>query len=872
MIHGNGSGKAAHGAGLGAAGWGFALRAALAAALAAGFPSRANAAAPTVTSPAASAAAAAKAAATVRLQGNLHDTSFPAAATVRLEILETGDTLDFVSGLPFRVDLPRDTVWNLCFSAPAALARDSGTGKPGPAAAEKTSGPGEPAPRLEKCYEIRYLGGDTAFSAEIGEGPAVVVEAPTETGTTTAAPAADTAAEAETGTFKSEEAVQLKKVLVRAQRAPKRSLGKSTVSAKLIKRMPGLAEADVIRSIQALPGVVASSDFSTKIYVRGGGSDQNLILLDKAVVYSPVHFFGLFSTFLVEGIDEVNFYKGGFPPEYGNRLSSVLDIKSRQGGKDTADSWVKGSSVKVSTFASQLHTEGKQGPVRWLVAGRRTYIDQVLSALRDQGLTDLDLNYFFYDLQGNVHYDIDKNKGLMLSWYNGRDLLDFTPFKVEWGNTVIPLNYSQTISKQWSTQVTAAYSHFSQKFGLENIFEFYNRIVTANYKQSVEYSGLDDHRLTMGVDLNWMQTIFSNDQIIAKVKVRDYTGFWLNSLFAQDKWTAGQAELTSGLRLTLSTTLDEPGIEPRVSLKYKLPHNQSLDFHTGYYLQYINSIQFSDQENLNEFYYPAKKVTYRTVEPTSSLLFSAGYGADKVRGQWDMTLEGYYKTLNHLVVFAPNDTPDSIALNTNRTLGDLFKEAQGYSYGFEAALRRPEGTVFGGVSYSNGTSVIREDNNDKAYFPSWHQPHSFKGDLAVNITGKDGLWLRNNRKYLRMSTQLKYATGLPYTEYIGYMNAHLLDQNQGLEAGGPNPEFQDNLNLLQGNRNAAFVPAYFRWDVKAIDWGREGKWNFSWTILNVTGHKNIFFYTYQRQNNPPTRTEITQFPFFPFLVNYEYYF
>ncbi|MDB5048300.1 MAG: hypothetical protein JWO30_1371 [Fibrobacteres bacterium] len=808
----------------------------------------------------ASALGAAHAAGTIRLLGNLRDTTFPPPVPVRLEVLETGDTLNFAAGTPFRVNLPKDTLWNLCFSA-AGTAGDTAAGTAGGAA------------RTEKCYEIRYLGTDSVFSADIGEGPAIVVENPSGAGpAATAAPEDTGAADAESATFKSEEAVQLKKVLVRAQRAPKRSLGKSTVSAKLIKRMPGLAEADVIRSIQALPGVVASSDFSTKIYVRGGGSDQNLILLDKAVVYSPVHFFGLFSTFLVEGIDEVNFYKGGFPPEYGNRLSSVLDIKSREGGKDSANTWFKGSGLKISTFASQANVEGRQGPFRWLIAARRTYIDQVLGVLRDQGLTDLDLNYFFYDLQGNVHYDIDKNKGLMLSWYNGRDLLDFTPFKVEWGNTVIPVNYSQVISKDWSTQATASYSHFSQKFGLENIFEFYNRIITANYKQSFEYSGLDAHRLTMGVDLNWMETIFTNDQIIAKIKVRDYTAFFLNSLFLQDKWTVGDAELTGGLRVTHSTTLDEPGLEPRVSLKYKLPHNQSLDFHTGYYLQYVNSIQFSDQENLNEFYYPAKKVSTRTVEPTSSLLFSAGYGADKVLGQWDMTLEGYYKTLNHLVIFAPNETPDSVQNNVDLSLGDLFKEAEGYSYGFEASLRRPEGRVFGGLSYSNGTSVIREEFNPNSYFPSWHQPHSVKADLAVNFTGKDGFWLKKNTKYLRMSTQLKYATGLPYTEYIGYMNAHLLDQNQGKNAGGPNPEYEDNIDLQRGNRNAAFVPAYFRWDLKAVDWGKEGKWNFSWTILNITNHENIFFYTYQRQDNPPQRTQITQFPNFPFLINYEYFF
>jgi hypothetical protein len=574
----------------------------------------------------------------------------------------------------------------------------------------------------------------------------------------------------------------------------------------------------------------------------------------------------------VEGIDEVNFYKGGFPPEFGNRLSSVLDIKSRKGGKDTADTYLKGSSVKISTFASQLHTEGKKGPVRWLVAGRRTYIDEVLEFLREQDLTELNLNYYFYDLQGNVNYDIAKDKGLMLSWYNGRDLLDFSPFKVEWGNTIIPLNYSQVLSKDLSTAATASYSHFSQKFGLQDIFQFYNRIVTVSLKQSFEYSGIEGHRLAAGVDFNWMETIFTNSQIIAKIEMRDYTDFWLNSLFLQDKWTLGNAELTSGLRLTHSTTLDEPGIEPRVSLKYKLPHGQSLDLHTGYYKQYVNSIQFSDQENLNEFYYPAKKVAYRTVNPTSSILFSAGYAAEKILGQFDFSFETYYKTLDHLTVFAPNDMPDSVSLSPDVSLGDMFKEAQGYSYGFEASLRRPEGLLFGGISYSNGTSVIREDNNPAPFFPSWHQPHSLKADLAVNWTGKDGLWLKRNTKYLRTSTQAKYATGLPFTEYVGYQNAHLLDQNQGQEAGGPNPEFRDNVYLQRGNRNAAYVPAYFRWDLKAVDWGKEGKWNFSWTILNITNHENIFFYTYDRQQNPPERIKITQFPNFPFLVNYEYFF
>lgn len=791
----------------------------------------------------------------VTFQGTFRDTSFPAETPLRLEVLETGDTLAVAQDRPFRLKLPADTLWNLCFSGlPAAADGDAG--------------------RIEKCFELRHLGSDTAFAAALGEGPALVIAEPAAT-VAAATPAQDSADAGEAGaeTYRPEDAVQLKKVLVRAQRAPKRSLGKSTVSAKLIKRMPGLAEADVIRSIQALPGVVASSDFSTKIYVRGGGSDQNLILLDKAVVYSPVHFFGLFSTFLVEGIDKVDFYKGGFPPEFGNRLSSVLDIGSRAGGKDTSDSWVKGSSVKISTFASQAHTEGRQGPFRWLLAGRRTYIDQVLDFLRSVDATELDLPYAFYDLQGNAIYEDGSDRKAMASFYQGRDELVFFPFEVEWGNTVIPVNLHWRLSPRLDTRTTASYSLFSQSFGLTGIFSLYNRIATWNLTHIQEYTGLADHRLSFGGDFNFMETIFANNQEVARLQLRDLTKFFINNLFVQDKYSRGDGEWTAGARLSQSSRLNRPYLEPRLSYRHKLPLGQTLDLHLGYYVQYVNSISFQDQENLNEFYYPAKEVAYRTVNPTTSLLFSTGYGLEKLFGQLDISLESYYKTLNHLLVFAPDELPDSLRTRIDISLGDYFKEANGYSFGSEVSVRRPEGIVFGGFSYSYGTSVTLEDNHDEAYFPRWHQPHSFKADLALNWRGKDGIWnTKKPGRYFRSSTQLKYATGLPFTEEIGYMQAHLLDQSPGRGAGGPNPEFQGDINTIRGNRNAAFVPAYLRWDAKLVDWGREGKWNFSWTILNLTDHKNIFLYTYERRSNPPERIEITQFPFFPMLVNYEYTF
>ena len=796
-----------------------------------------------------------------RLEGVLADPDFPPPGPYRLELLETGDTLRIQPGAPFSINLPRDTVWTLCVRK------------------------GVPPKAFEKCLEVRYRGRDSVFTARLDGSAtgvnAFVVAEPVEEAADTVA-ATDASADIATIAAAADaDAVRLQKVVVRAQRTPKRAMGRETVSAKLIKRLPGLAEADVIRSIQGLPGVVASSDFSTKIYVRGGGSDQNLILFDNAPVFSPTHFFGLFSTFLVEGVDDVTFYKGGFPPEYGNRLSSVLDVKSRRGGKDDSDtaagedSWFKGSSLKISSFATQAHTEGRQGDVRWLFAGRTTYVKQVVDLLREQGLTDLVLDYYFYDLQGNLAWNLGKDREIMLSVYQGRDQLNFDPFLVDWGNTVVPLNLKWRFSNIWDSRTTLSYSLLSQSFGLAEIFEFYNNIATWRVAQAFEYTGIEDHRLEFGASVERTGAVFRNSQPVAGFTQRDDSDYLLTSVFAQDAWSpARDWTVTPGVRLNYMSTLNAFGAEPRLSVKRQLPQNQAIDFHAGRYLQYINSILFSDQENLNEFYYPAQRGKYRTINPSSSWLLSLGYSRDRILNAYSFSLEGYYKSLHDLVINASSsDIPDSIANDPDAEFGDFFKSGEGYSLGYETTLRKPEGIVTWGLSYASGYSVIREDNFGQAYYPKWHQPHSLKADVSMNWVGSDGLLPAGSPGiYLRSSTQLKYANGLPYTEIIGHQPSHLIDQNDGLSGGGPSPIFEDNVQTENGNYNLSFVPSYLRWDLKPIDVGREGKWNFSFTILNLTNHENVFFYSYDRQKNPPERITVTQFPLFPFLLSYEYYF
>jgi hypothetical protein len=788
----------------------------------------------------------------LRFTGILNDPEFSGRDSLQIEVVENGALSSIAFAKSFQLDLPQDTLWNLCVRA------DS----------------------LEKCYELLYLGKDSSFAGTLSgaeritwydDGSVERAEAKPDTA------ALDSSAGVDVDSLlKAQESsvTELRKVVVQLRKKPKRKIGESVVSAKSIKRMPGLAEADVIRSIQALPGVVASSDFSTKIYVRGGGADQNLFLLDNGVVFSPTHFFGLFSTFLVETVDDVKFYKSGFQPEYGNRLSSVAAINSRSGGQDTVDEWFSKNSVKISTFATQAHTEGHQGNARWVIAGRSTYIKQVLDALKAADAIDFTLDYKFTDLQGVFDYHLGEGRDVRASIYTGSDVLNFDPFFIDWGNTVVPVNLKWRINEYWDWRSTLAYSYFFQTFEMTDIFAVKNNITTFASKQALTFNDFVEHTPTMGYDLEYSKVTFIQDAQISKQYYEDTNRPWHHIFYLQDVWRIPEWEFQYGLRFNYHSLSEHFGTEPRFSTTWNFAENQTLNFHLGYYLQYLNSIQFSDQETINEFYYPSRTATVRdNLLPTSSILTSLGYTRDRLFEDWTFNTEVYYKTLDHLLVFAPNELSDSLSAKAT-SLADYFKEGEGYSFGYEASLRKAAGTITGGLSWSQGWSVVKEQNDPLAYYPDWHQPYALKADLAVNWRGEDGLWAHPVKgRYFRSSAQLKYSSGLPFTEYLGYHSAYDIDQSYpGYTVGGSSEEHPNNTAVPMGNRNTAFQPAYFRLDLKPIDIGREGKWSFSWTILNVTGHENVFMYQYDTSKNPPELVQTNQFPFFPLLVNYEYYF
>jgi hypothetical protein len=546
-------------------------------------------------------------------------------------------------------------------------------------------------------------------------------------------------------------------------------------------------------------------------------------------------------------------YTSGFPAEYGNRLSSVAVINSRKGGNDTLDEWFSRNSIKISTFAAQAHTEGHQGNARWVLAARSTYIKQILDALNATGVTDFTVDYKFTDIQGAFDYKLSEDKDLRVSIYTGADVLNFSPLFVEWGNTVIPLNFQWQINDRWKWRSGFSFSEFHQNFEIEDLLGMQNGVFTLASRQSLSYSGIDRHTLAFGYDLEFSKVSFVQDIQMTGQNFTDEPQAFHQILYAQDTWRPKDWELQYGLRLNYQTLAEHFGIEPRFAASWEFAKNQKLEFHTGYYLQYLNSLMFSDQEALNEFYYPARKTSINgKVKPSSSILSALGYSCSDILGMFNFNVEAYYKTQNNLTVYNESGMDEETSEEIE-SLGDLIMAGEGYSFGYEVSLQKPEGFASGGISFSQGWSVFKDGPN-KAYFPNWHQPYALKGDLSFN-------WFEKNY-FLRTSFQLKWASGMPYTPYMGYLAEFGVDERfPGYETMSP-----------LGNRNAILQTPYFRLDAKLIDWGKKDKWNFSFTILNLTDHQNLFYTFYNTDQNPPKEEKIYQFPFFPLLINWEYYF
>jgi len=654
-------------------------------------------------------------------------------------------------------------------------------------------------------------------------------------------------------------AIELETVKVEAERVRSPSLeivpSRETFRGADLKVAPAAIEADPIRTLMTLPGVMQLSDFNTGLYVRGGTPDQNLILVDGAELYNVSHFFGLFSTFPADAIKSTELLLGGFPAQYGGRLSSVLNVTTDEGNKEHF-SGLGG----VSLLSSRLTLQGPVAKGSWLLSGRRTYLEPVLW-MASKSTDALDgLGYYFYDFQGKVHQVLSHNDQVSVAGYLGRDRFayDDPPVmhaKIEWGNWSASAVWTHLFSDQLFSHNQFYVSHFKSRatfkmedFGAADV----NELFDVDAKTDVTWYANDRHTLETGFHLKRHHMRFGQEAAGQKYEAFDLVAY-VPSAYVEDSWRPWPfLTLQPGLRTSFfrvwDANSDAPAgatyydLDPRLSVRCQIARNTYLKASVGHYTQYLFRVAREAQgiNFMSDIWFTCDS----TAPPQHAWHFITGLET-KLSRDVDVTLEGYYKDFRQIAEFNFNAWAPKSA-------GEALLRGDGYAYGVDLGIQKRAGRHRGWISYSLGWTVrdIEGINRDgegisEPYHPKYEQRHSLNLVYTYRISHR---WSVNSR--------YGFASGQGYTKQLGWWTIE--DPVYRID-----PIYRDRLNARR-------VPYYSRLDMGVQ--GRFRKWGATWMpslqIVNVLNRKNVFN-VYQTTGDPtadpPKFSEEKQIPQLPFL-------
>lgn len=615
-----------------------------------------------------------------------------------------------------------------------------------------------------------------------------------------------------------------------------RNVGVTQIQVNLIKELPAVLEADVFRSIQLMPGVKAASDFSSGLYIRGGGPDQTLILLDRTTVYNPTHFFGFFSTFNPDAIKDIRLFKGGYPATYGGRLGSVLDVYNKDGNRNEFE-----GTATLGLLASRVAIEGPYSKGSYMFAARRSTIEPLLAALR-QNNDNIPSLFYFYDINGKVNFDAGENDRFSLAFYGGQDNVKFpfatdAQFDLLYGNRTASLNWSHIFSNRLFSNFTFTGSrYFSEPFfsfgGTE--FDRKNNVYDVSAKADFEYIANSEHTLQAG--------FWGGDLVLRLEDTFDNTVIFTNRIktsylnaYLQDTWRPDESWIvTGGVRANYFSKGDFFRLEPRVSVEKRLENQTRLQLAYGRYTQNLSLIT-------NEAFsgFDIWLTTGPGVAPSYGDQFVAGVKTQPFEG-YNLDVEAYYRSMNDLFELDPF-LPDVAGLDYS----EVFRFGDGYAYGLEVFFNKGFGRLNGFVGYTWGITRRRFPgvNEQKFYPPKYDRTHD------ANIVANYQL----SRKW-RTTAVFSYATGQAYTL-----------PNGRTEFDNPFSSPKDNV-LTVGRLNASRLPAYHRLD---IGFTRSGKFfNFGSSelqlqLINVYSRRNVWFYTYDFEANPVKVESVNLLPILP---------
>lgn len=620
------------------------------------------------------------------------------------------------------------------------------------------------------------------------------------------------------------------------------------LSPAQINNIPKVIEADLLRALQTLPGITSLSDFSSALYIRGGTPDQNLYLVDGTDVYNPEHAFGIFSTFNTNAIKKVELSKGGFGAEYGGRLSSVLDITNVDGNRNNFE-----GVANISLLSASTTLQAPIGSIGSLSGSfRRTYIDQTYSRWIDEVPS-----YYFYDGNLKAYFDFDRRNKLSISFFNGKDDLDFKldkdaeesfGFIYNWGNTTGSINWKHIFNTKLFASFWFTASRFKSNFLFDDVrLKEENLISDYTLKASLEYYLSKDLNIKFGAEQKLLHEMYDQDFSTQKIYI-DNRRQLSSAYISADYKPIERLSLQAGFRAYyFNTDTAFANFEPRFSAKYKLTKKSNLKFAYGVYHQYINRIP---RLFLTSIWSTANKYNHES----SSSHYIFGYQRE-IADILELEVETYFKTYRNMLQLNSHVGTDVIPSyhdERNRpvytTTKNIYNSGDGESYGVEVLLRRDLGDINGWISYAwSQTNYEFEKINQGNSFTPRHNRTSIINAVINADIGKIifGLSPQSTSKW-NIGMNFVYASGQPITvPGSAYFTSTLPDQNN------MNNEYADNsfYNLYPSQINKFNLPPYIRMDFSLSYEKNYGSWSLMpyLQIINIGNRQNVWFIEYNEE-------------------------
>lgn len=514
-------------------------------------------------------------------------------------------------------------------------------------------------------------------------------------------------------------------------------------------------ELDIIKVAQLLPGVQKGAEGQSGFQVRGGDPDQNLILLDEATIYNISHLFGFFSVFIPESIEDMELYKGGFPAEYGGRLSSIMDLRMREGSKSKYS-----GSGGIGILSSRITAEGPliKDKLSFIVSGRRTYIDQVFKLIK------LPLPYYFYDMNAKLSYTLSKKDKLFYSFYLGNDVL-YSPkinndsgnvldanFGFKLGNISNTLRWNHTVSPKLFVNTSFIYTRFKYEVSgdfFDNQIFIGSKIYDLGLKSDFNYSFNNKNSIKFGfsyVHHTFKPNVVSAKGVISEVVKNRSPRVLLTDEFGvyarNEQIVNSRIKLNYGVRFSGCVVKGKPyfGLEPRLAGVYEINRNQSIKIGVARMKQYLHLVSSGNVSLPTDLWYPVTK----NVKPQNSMQYTLGYQWFIKKLQSLFSVETYYKTMENTTEYR-----EGAVLLLNDNFENELLQGKGWAYGIEFLLKKDIGKWNGWVSYTLGKSErqFAELNEGKIFPAKYDRRHyfTFVGNYKINKRWEIGaVWVYNS--------------------------------------------------------------------------------------------------------------------------------